>query len=172
MKNVLAQICLKIIILWMGGEEIMIICILGPPGAGKTTQVKELIKSNELSKVIDLSVPKLCKYEQNELNEFLIEEEKQAVDQNLAKVNENREKGQLFPVELDRILLEIAIRLSHAGINIILEGYPRGIEQAKIFIEKVNSNHLRDSLKLICLNFNDHELESIKKRQFERAVSD
>ena len=148
----------------------MIICILGPPGSGKTTQVNRLLTGGFFENIVGLSVPKLCKSVADNSDQFLRKAEKEFVKANLNAVEECKDKGKLFPIELDKLLIEVAIRQSSKGKTIMLEGFPRGIEQARLFSQAIFQSDFQCSVELICLKFYQQELNQCKIRQLSRAL--
>ncbi|MGL5640323.1 MAG: adenylate kinase family protein [Mycoplasmoidaceae bacterium] len=90
--------------------------ILGAPGSGKGTVAEKLVKKHD---ILHLSTGEIFREELN--NKGPLSE----------KINSYLEKGDLVPDEITNELLKNKLKNIVNNKNIILDGYPRNVEQAK-----------------------------------------
>lgn len=147
----------------------MIVSFIAIPGAGKSTQINQIVKSGTLRNVIVLSVPALCGKRELDLTDILTKEELQIINDCKSETDEKRILGQLAPFALDTILFNVAIRLSKKGKTVILDGAPRGLRQAKLFLHLLSEKEL-SSFKIVELYFKENEYKNSQDRQFYRAI--
>lgn len=121
---------------------------IGPPGSGKGTQAKKLAE--------------FLNYSFISTGDILREEVKK--NTKIGKfAKEYMEKGLLVP---DEVMLKIIKKNLKKGVNFILDGFPRTIEQAKGLDEILKKKFLRIE-KVFYLNVNESE---IIKRLSSRRV--
>ena len=92
------------------------IIFLGAPGSGNGTVAEKQIKEYD---IVHLSTGAIIKEELTNIG--LLSE----------KLNSYLEKGELVPDEITNELLKNKINNIHANRSIILDGYPRNVDQAK-----------------------------------------
>ena len=93
------------------------IVLLGPPGCGKGTQSKLLVEKDNF---VQLSTGDLLRSETSNSNSDLGK-----------KVKDLMESGELVP---DDIVIDIIVKKveEHKNENIVFDGFPRNLEQAKV----------------------------------------
>jgi adenylate kinase family enzyme len=143
----------------------MIISFIGPPGCGKSTQIG-FVADTFLQDVgvIILRVPNLVK-KHPDLLPYLTDEELGRIEELTQASFECRDNGKLSPMELDEILFDVAERCVNDKKFVILDGAPRGLEQA---ISYSNRKKLLALTVLIHLAFQDKAFENSVSRQFYR----
>src|SRR5688500_1116165 len=82
---------------------------LGPPGSGKTTQIR-MLQARLGAHVAVASVPRLVRGEAD-LLEALTAAEREELDCHLQSAAEARDRGELAPLVIDRLLFEAVTRL-------------------------------------------------------------
>ena len=113
----------------------MVISFIAIPGSGKSTQINKLVQSKELKDVISVSIPSLYKRRDFDITEYLTEDEKEKIKEVKEESDLSRKKGFLAPIILDEILFNLAFRLSKLGKTVVIDGGPRGVAQAKLFMD-------------------------------------
>ncbi|MEC0206928.1 AAA family ATPase [Paenibacillus lautus] len=145
----------------------MIISFIGPPGCGKSTQIEFVTKTFlQDVDVIMLRVPNLVK-KLPTIVPYLKEEEVRIIDELTQASYECRDNGRLSPIELDHILFEVAERCVEDKKYVVLDGAPRGLEQAKFFC---NRRRLKDETIVVHLAFHQQAFENSVSRQFYREA--
>lgn len=145
----------------------MIISFTGAPGSGKSTQIQfimeELFKERD---VLKLRVPNLIK-KREEIRKYLKDDEVNRIDAFANESDACRNQGKLSPIELDNILFNVAERCLDDQKIILLDGAPRGIEQAESYSSR---EKLMENTTFIHLAFFDKAYEQSVSRQFNREV--
>lgn len=143
----------------------MIISFIGPPGCGKSTQIEFVTKTflQDVG-VIMLRVPNLVK-KLPHIVPYLTEKEISRIDELTQASYECRDNGKLSPMELDQILFNVAERCVDDNKYVVLDGAPRGFEQAKSFCER---GKLKDETVVVHLTFQNQSFENSVSRQFYR----
>ncbi len=95
----------------------MIVILLGPPGAGKGTQAKKISEK--------FNIPHISTGD-------ILREEIKAETRLGRKAKENVEAGKLVPDKVILDIIEKEIRKSKNRDGLILDGFPRTIQQAKM----------------------------------------
>lgn len=143
----------------------MIISFIGPPGCGKSTQI-ELVRKRFFVDVgaIMLRVPNLVK-KHPDILPYLTDQEVSRIDALAESSYECRDKGRLSPVELDLIMFDVAERCLDDNKFVVLDGAPRGLEQA---VSYCRSKYLLKRTIVVHLFFQNQALENSVSRQFYR----
>jgi len=113
-----------------------VITISGMPGSGKSTQVA--ILADRLGpRAVVLSVPRLLRT--HTLDEYLTRRELDILENHKPAASASRTRGTLAPLPIDEILFHLAGRLARSGMFVILDGAPRGLAQAELMLNLVES---------------------------------
>lgn len=131
-----------------------IIGIIGPPFSGKGTQSKIIQKTYNF---VHVSTGDVIRSEKNKLTEFGL------------KVKEYEEKGDLVPDELIEILLEKIIKENLNSEGVIIDGFPRTINQVDGFLKIIDKNNLHFE---VVINLIVDYQELIKRAKARRVDSD
>ena len=129
----------------------MNIILFGPPGAGKGTQADNLVKDFKLHKV---STGDLLRKEI--LNETVLGK----------KIKPGIDKGLLVSDEIVNDLIEKILKDKAHFNQLIFDGYPRNLSQAKKFDELLKQNNQ----KISCVLSLEVEKDTIIKRVLGRKV--
>lgn len=148
----------------------MVISFIAIPGSGKSTQINKLVQSKELKDVISVSIPSLYKRRDFDITEYLTEDEKEKIKEVKEESDLSRKKGFLAPIILDEILFNLAFRLSKLGKTVVIDGGPRGVAQAKLFMDLLPEEE-KDSYKVIELYFEEKEEDMSRDRQYVRTIN-
>lgn len=137
------------------------VALVGPPGAGKTTQIQRLLSC--LPHTIRASVP-LIRRRDPQLWTLLTEAERHEADELAPRAELARKTGTLAPIRLDEILFGAVERSAQP---VILDGAPRGLDQARIYAS--SRRRMQDTLFVELTFADDVETKSLR-RQEDRAV--
>ena len=133
------------------------IVLLGPPGCGKGTQSKLLVKNKDF---FQLSTGDLLRQETND--------KESAIGQEVKKI---MEEGKLVP---DEFVINIIVKkvFELKDNNIIFDGFPRNLNQANFLDKSLEEASLNlDCAVLFDINFDVLE-DRIKKRVEESGSND
>lgn len=130
----------------------MIISFIGIPGSGKTTQISLLEKSTYMKEPISISIPALYK-KREILSPYISSDDMRIIEDVEPESSAARDCGELAPFILDRIVFNLAVRLQKLGKTVILDGCPRGLAQAKLFIDILEQQGLLMYFKIVLLYF-------------------
>lgn len=148
----------------------MIISFIAIPGSGKSTQIDRLINSGRLGEAVPVSIPSLYDRRAVNVSRYLTEDEKTAVKEAAEESSLSRKQGVLAPIVLDEILFRLSLRLSDMGKNVIIDGGPRGMAQAVMFLNMLHEKDLKE-YKVVELYFERNEAEQSRDRQYTRTVN-
>ncbi len=101
----------------------MKLIFLGPPGAGKGSIAKEIIKEKNIPQISTGDLVRTCITDNSELGN---------------KIKEYCERGELVPDEIIVNLLKNRINKDDCKKGFILDGFPRTIPQAEVLDEVIN----------------------------------
>jgi len=146
----------------------MIISFIAIPGAGKSTQIALLESSGVLEDAIAVSIPSLYR-NGSKIVAFLTEDEKYKILQVKEESDSARMEGILAPFVLDEIVFSLAYRLHSMGKTVLMDGCPRGVPQAKLFLSGLNFEQ-RCQYKIIELVFPQDEITHSQTRQYNRVL--
>ena len=113
-----------------------------------------------------ISIPGL--YKDPLIRSYLYPEEMEAVMYVKKESDISRNKGDLAPIILDKIVFGLAIRLHDGGKKVIMDGCPRGVSQAQLFMNMLGEER-RSHYKIIELCFLDNPEGKSRERQLYRA---
>lgn len=147
----------------------MIVSFIAVPGAGKTTHIKRIQSTYSNMNIEVLSIPNICHKHTEKYIEYLSNEDIEIINKNLNKSNECRDKGILSPIELDIVMFNLAVKLNSKDTIVILDGGPRGVRQAEIWIEVMKKNKI-EGYKIVNAVFNEREEDFSKERQYLRII--
>lgn len=147
----------------------MIVSFISISGSGKSTHIKMMKEKNKELGFVDLSVKYLYKNEIISYLKYLTPNELDIIQHLTEESNKCKHNGFLCPIELDEIIFDLAIRLYKDGKNVLLDGAPRGLNQAKIFYKKLQDKGIKD-YKIINLKFMENEEENSRNRQLVRIM--
>ncbi|HLF27507.1 MAG TPA: AAA family ATPase [Anaerolineae bacterium] len=136
---------------------------IGPPGSGKTTQIRALRAAFSHSHFMIASVPRLVRQE-TELMNLLLPDERDELRSSLDAAHVARDRGELAPISLDRMLFRAISRVA-TDVFVALDGCPRGLRQAGLFL---NIDALARRTVVAKFYFPDDTPSASLQRQFER----
>jgi len=136
---------------------------IGPPGSGKTSQIQLLEGVLKPHNFLVASVPRLVR-RQADLVALLTEGERRELDALTDAAHQARDRGELAPIELDKLLFKSLQRVG-GEIVVALDGCPRGVRQARLFLEK---GELSASAGIILFYFPENERTWSLNRQYSR----
>jgi rifampicin phosphotransferase len=139
------------------------LAFIGPPGSGKTTQIRALANTIGPEPLLIASVPRLIRQEP-ELLELLTVAERKQVQESVAEAHAARDRGELAPAHLDAILFHAIARLP-PNISVAFDGCPRARLQARLFLELPE---LFKRTVIVHLSFPDNTREASLERQYRR----
>lgn len=142
-----------------------LLALIGPPGSGKTTQLRMLDAHFGSARVLLASVPRLVRGS-SELRALLTEEEQLELDGLEQQSTEARTLGVLAPLRNDELLF-LAIGRSHGRALTVMDGCPRGQAQARLFLQQRDLAH---RVHVVNLEFPDHTEARSIARQHAREV--
>lgn len=148
----------------------MIISFIAIPGSGKSTQIDKLIDSDRLKDIISISIPSLYNRRRFNIMQYLTEQEKEVINDVKAESTLSRKQGFLAPIVLDEIMFRLALRLNGMGKTVVIDGGPRGVSQAELFLKMIGQDNL-EMYKIVELYFENNESEQSRDRQYVRTVS-
>ena len=129
----------------------MNIILFGPPGAGKGTQADIIVKNFKLIKI--------------STGDLLREEMEQKTDLGL-KIKSRMDQGKLIADDIITDLITKIISEKKSVEDIIFDGYPRNLNQAKILDTLIKKYNQRIS----CVLSLDVDKETLKKRILGRII--
>ena len=129
----------------------MNIILFGPPGAGKGTQADIIVKNFKLIKI--------------STGDLLREEMEQKTDLGL-KIKSRMDQGKLIADDIITDLITKIISEKKSAEDIIFDGYPRNLNQAKILDTLIKKYNQRIS----CVLSLDVDKETLKKRILGRII--
>lgn len=139
------------------------VSFLGPPGSGKTTQIR-LLQERLGERLTVASVPRLLRG-QPDLVAVLSPSELAQLDGLRKPSAVARDRGELAPVEVDALLLSAVSRLETPVVA--LDGCPRGIAQARLFL----GTGFAARTTVVELRFPDDPAVMSLRRQTERETA-
>lgn len=148
----------------------MIISFIAIPGSGKSTQIDKLIDSDKLKDIISISIPSLYNRRRFDIMQYLTEKEKEVINDVKTESAFSRKQGFLAPIVLDEIMFRLALRLNDMGKTVVIDGGPRGISQAEMFLRMIGPDDL-ENYKVVELYFKENESEQSRDRQYIRTVN-
>ncbi|KAI0979863.1 hypothetical protein GJ496_009022 [Pomphorhynchus laevis] len=138
-------------------SEVPVVLVLGGPGCGKGTQCSMLQQDLNM---VHLSTGEL-------LRENL---EKSPTDKRTVELANLMSSGQLIPMEIvsDLLFEKMVAEINNGATGILIDGYPRNLEQAKLLERKVGKCTL-----VVYLKVSEDTMRSrISKRSLHDARSD
>lgn len=136
----------------------MFLVMFGPPGAGKGTQARRLVKR--------LQIPHLS------TGEMLREAKAKGLDVGL-QAAQYMDQGRLVP---DQLVVDIVIaRLQQPDCShgCLFDGFPRTIEQARLLDEELHARGLKINLVIeLVVDFGEVERRMLQRAQQEHRVDD
>lgn len=137
---------------------------VGPPGSGKTTQIRMLEASLGASDLLIASVPRLVR-KQPELMELLTPLERLELEGHPAAAQQAKEMGELAPIQLDELLFRAVGRTETPLV--VLDGCPRGVGPARVYL---GLPHLSSKTRVVHLIFSPQEMQFSIGRQYAREL--
>lgn len=148
----------------------MIISFIAIPGSGKTTQIRMLENYFNANEYLTVSVPGLYK-QQEVLFPYLLPNEIAEIERVKDERSQARARGELAPIILDQIVFTLALRAHSLGKIVIMDGCPRGLTQATMFMEMLDDD-LKVQYKIIELAFTSNPRKWSIERQLLRLRED
>lgn len=136
-----------------------LVILFGPPGGGKGTQAKRLVKEYNL---VHISTGDLCR-ERAKITDPLGLEIKQLI-----------EKGSFVPDQIIIHIFEETVKKHLPCKGFIFDGFPRNIAQVALFEVFLERNFPGIPLKLISIHVDEHELQErlLLRSQMENRKDD
>lgn len=147
----------------------MIVSFIAIPGSGKTTHIERIQNIYSNMNIEVLSIPNMCHKYTDRYIEYLSGEDIGIINKNLNESKECRDRGILSPIELDIVMFNLAIKLNNEKNFVFLDGGPRGVKQAELWIDIMKKNKV-ENYKIINAVFDEREEEFSRERQYIRIV--
>jgi adenylate kinase len=130
-----------------------IIILLGPPGAGKGTVAQYLEENN--NNFIHTSLGSICRSYANKETELglLIKsciDKGNLIDDNIVEMLINSTLNNFIDQELKK----------ESKLNMIIDGFPRTINQAKLFLKLYNEYYIKFDFYVIFINLTEENIEN------------
>lgn len=141
------------------------LAFIGPPGSGKTTQIRRLAESYNPNDLLIASIPRLVR-QQDDIIALLEPSERTELHSALDTAQAAKHRGELAPIIFDRLLFQAVTRVRRQKL-VVLDGCPRGEQQAHLFLTfAVLAQHT----KIMRLGFPQSEADCSIDRQLVREV--
>lgn len=142
------------------------ICFIGPPGCGKSTQIKQI--RSYISAHFPVFLAKVTKlsFLEDEVLPYVTDEEKKLIESKMEKTRSEKRNGELADIFYDELLFRLTKRIPEHHV-VIFDGSPRSLTRAALFL---THNHLAKDSLVFHFQFSEHEYEHSISRQIFRGL--